>query len=166
MKKILYAILIFILVIWGFHLFVSLLQQFSPQIISLRALRMHYEGKVADLKNTVEQMQAKGVDSCLIAKRVSKLRRDIARQYKEATPLYFRRLIYRRNISKYGDPLGPTYEKLRQGRYTCEQIYQSSARMGGQDLLIDIFVFDLISDVYWVCEYSHHCKMIVLPASH
>jgi len=42
--------------------------------------------------------------------------------------------ITERNVAKYGDPLGPTVDWLRAQGRTWEQIIDSAARPGGQDL--------------------------------
>ncbi len=39
----------------------------------------------------------------------------------------FREYIYEATATKYGDPLGPTYEMLRAHK-TCEQIIESASR--------------------------------------
>ena len=41
-------------------------------------------------------------------------RRELGRLYKEAAPPLFREYIYEATAAKYGDPLGPTYEMLRE----------------------------------------------------
>ncbi len=42
--------------------------------------------------------------------------------------------IYARNLSKYGDKLGPSIEWLREAGKTWEQIIESATRSGGKDL--------------------------------
>ena len=56
-----------------------------------------------------------------------KLRREIGRQFKEESPPLFREYIYVATAAKYGDPLGPTYEMLREKK-TCRQIIESATR--------------------------------------
>lgn len=41
-------------------------------------------------------------------------RRELGRQFKEAAPPLFREYIYAATAAKYGDPLGPTFEMLRE----------------------------------------------------
>lgn len=48
-------------------------------------------------------------------------RRELGRQFKEAAPPLFREYIYAATAAKYGDPLGPTFEMLKEKK-TYEQI--------------------------------------------
>ena len=42
--------------------------------------------------------------------------------------------ILERNMRVYGDPLGPTVERLRNQGKTWEQIIESASRPGGKDI--------------------------------
>ena len=61
------------------------------------------------------------------ARAMHEKRRELGRQYKEAAPPLFREYIYAATAAKYGDPLGPTYEALREKK-TCKQIIESASR--------------------------------------
>lgn len=61
-------------------------------------------------------------------------RREIARQIKERTPKEIRERIYHRNIDRYKDPLGPTFEWLVKEGKSWEQIIESASKTGGKDL--------------------------------
>ena len=54
-------------------------------------------------------------------------RRTLGMEYKEAAPPLFREYIYAATEQKYGDPLGPTFEMLRQTK-TLAQIIASASR--------------------------------------
>jgi hypothetical protein len=55
-------------------------------------------------------------------------------KYKDLTPEQLREAIYARNRVKYGDPLGPTIDYLRNKGKSWEDIIESAARTGGRDL--------------------------------
>ena len=53
--------------------------------------------------------------------------RALGKQFKEAAPPLFQEYIYAATAQRYGDPLGPTYEQLRQ-RKTPAEIIASASR--------------------------------------
>ena len=72
-------------------------------------------------------LKAEGYTENQIARAMHEKRRELGRQYKEAAPPLFREYIYEATAAKYGDPLGPTYEMMREKK-TCEQIIESASR--------------------------------------
>ena len=90
-------------------------------------LRLEYENKVHDLRSVPEKLKAEGFSEEQIARAIHEKRRELGRQYKEAAPPLFREYIYEATAAKYGDPLGPTYEMLREKK-TCRQIIESASR--------------------------------------
>ena len=68
--------------------------------VKTSALRREYEQKVAALSKTAEKL---------------------------AAPPLFREYIYAATAAKYGDPLGPTFDMLRQTK-SCRQIIASASR--------------------------------------
>ena len=90
-------------------------------------LRLEYENKVYELRSIPEKLKAEGFSEDQIARAMHKKRRTLGRQYKEAAPSLFREYIYEATAEKYGDPLGPTYEMLREKK-TCKQIIESASR--------------------------------------
>ena len=90
-------------------------------------LRLEYENKVHDLRSVPEKLKAEGFSEEQIARAMHEKRRELGRQYKEAAPPLFREYIYEATAAKYGDPLGPTYEMLREKK-TCKQIIESASR--------------------------------------
>ena len=90
-------------------------------------LRLEYENKVSDLRILPEKLKAEGCSEDQIAREMHEKRRELGRQYKEAAPPLFREYIYAATAAKYGDPLGPTYEALREKK-TCKQIIESASR--------------------------------------
>ncbi len=95
--------------------------------IKSNPLRLEYEAKVRDLRNLLKTLEAEGLPEEQIARTMHEKRRALGRQYKEAAPPLFRAYIYSATAEKYGDPLGPTYEALRETK-TCKQIIESASR--------------------------------------
>ncbi len=90
-------------------------------------LRLAYEEKVRALKNVPAILRSEGLSEEQTAREMHRLRRDLGRQYKDAAPPLFRAYIYAATAARYGDPLGPTYEMLREKK-TCQQIIESASR--------------------------------------
>lgn len=90
-------------------------------------LRMTYERKVRALHSLPDELRDKGYSEEEIARTMHDKRRELGRQFKEAAPPLFRKYIYAATAAKYGDPLGPTFEMLREKK-TCEQIIESASR--------------------------------------
>ena len=103
------------------------LEEIQKTGIKTSSLRQEYEEKVCSLRDLAEQMKAEGLSEEQIARRMHKKRRELGREYKEAAPPLFREYIYHATAAKYGDPLGPSYERLREKK-TCEQIIESATR--------------------------------------
>ncbi len=91
------------------------------------SLRLEYENKVHELRSMPEKLKEEGYSEDQIARTMHERRRELGRQYKEAAPPLFREYIYAATAAKYGDPLGPTYEMLREKK-TCKQIIEFAAR--------------------------------------
>ena len=91
------------------------------------ALRLAYEEKVRALKTLPQKLRAEGRSEEQIAREMHTLRRELGRQFKEAAPPLFRAYIYAATAAIYGDPLGPTYEMLREKK-SCRQIIESATR--------------------------------------
>ena len=90
-------------------------------------LRLEYENKVHELRSIPAKLGAEGFSEDQIARVIHEKRRELGRQYKEAAPPLFREYIYEATEAKYSDPLGPTYEMLREKK-TCKQIIESASR--------------------------------------
>lgn len=101
---------------------------------ALPPLRQAYVDAVAELRATAEAMRASGSDAEQIARALHAERRAIGEKFKGMTPPEKLEEIYKRNLEKYGDKLGPTIEWLRGQGKTWEQIIESSGRAGGRDL--------------------------------
>jgi hypothetical protein len=101
------------------------------------SLRERYEAEVRELVHLKDECLAAGIGVERVAQRLHKKRRAIGLRYKLRTPLFGRRgqiAIYRRNLRKYGHPLGPSVEWLRTRGRTWEEICESACRTGGRDL--------------------------------
>lgn len=90
-------------------------------------LRLAYEEQVRALGDMPQQLQSQGLSEEQIAWEMHRLRRELGRQFKEAAPPLFRQYIYAATAARYGDPLGPSFEALRETK-TCRQIIASAAR--------------------------------------
>lgn len=102
-------------------------EQIKETGIKNNCLRLAYEEKVRTLKDVPQKLRTQGLSEESIAREMHKLRREIGRQFKEESPPLFREYIYAATAAKYGDPLGPTYEMLREKK-TCRQIIESATR--------------------------------------
>lgn len=55
-------------------------------------------------------------------------RRDLGVKYKDLTPQPLRDYIYELNMGRYGDPLGPSFDRLLKEGKTFEDIINSSSK--------------------------------------
>ena len=90
-------------------------------------LRLAYEKEVHALGRIPRILESKGYSEEQIAQIMHEKRRELGRQYKDAAPPLFREYIFAATAAKYGDPLGPTYEMLREKK-TCLEIIESASR--------------------------------------
>jgi hypothetical protein len=100
-------------------------------------LRERYEAEVRGLAHLRDEWLSAGVEVEHVARRLHRKRRAIGVRYKLQTPLFGKRgqlAVYRRNLRKYGNPLGPSVEWLRSRGRTWEEICGSACRTGGRDL--------------------------------
>ena len=91
------------------------------------SLRREYVEKVRGLKALADRLRSEGQPPEQIARTLHEERRELGRQYKQAAPPLFREYIYYATAGKYGDPLGPGYETLRE-RKSPEEIIESASR--------------------------------------
>ena len=103
------------------------LQQIRQGGLKDSALRLAYEREVAALRELPQRLRAEGMTEEHIARTMHQARRELDRQYKLASPPLFREYIYAATAAKYGDPLGPSFEALRETK-TCGQIIESASR--------------------------------------
>lgn len=106
-------------------------------------LRYNYEQQVKDLKRQyltgvdLDELSKneKEIEIEYLARKISAERRELGKKYKAATPEYYRKKIFKRNIDKYGDQYGPTISYLRnvQGK-SWKEIIESAVVPGGEDL--------------------------------
>lgn len=78
-------------------------------------MRLEYELAVRRISEGVGRMRQAGKTEGEIARWAQQQRRDLGERFKNQTEPNLREVIYKRNITKYGDPLGPSYESLRRG---------------------------------------------------
>lgn len=103
------------------------LAQIAELGIKSNPLRLTYENEVRALSSVPNQLRAGGYSEEQIARMMHDRRRELGRQFKEAAPPLFRDYIYAATAAKYGDPLGPTFEMLKEKK-TYAQIIESASR--------------------------------------
>ena len=100
----------------------------------LLQFRKGYEAEVRGLESFLGELQAAGKRTDEIAKDMVTARRIIGMRYKDAFPANIQEAIFIRNLEKTNDPLGPTYDYLRNVKgYSDEQVIQSSMKPEGGD---------------------------------
>ncbi|EKT4468337.1 hypothetical protein QEL93_003766 [Pseudomonas putida] len=101
---------------------------------NLPALRQLYVREVFELQQRIGAMKASNTNIEAIAKFAHSSRTAIKLKYREFTPQDLLKVIDERNMGKYGDKLGPTFEWLIEKGKSSEQIIESATRSGGGDL--------------------------------
>jgi hypothetical protein len=92
-------------------------------------LRQEYESKVAALSSYADQIPGKNLDELAdLAQQANQERRDLGVQYKNLTPAPLLDYIKDVNLKRYGDPLGPTVDKLVDSGRSYTDIIKSAAR--------------------------------------
>lgn len=113
-------------------------------------MRLEYEIGVRRITEGVERLRKSGASEEAIARYANKERRALGERFKNQTDPDLRKVIYKRNLKTYGDPLGPTYESLKRGEHvkpdgervmigngagkTDAEITAGALRAGGNDL--------------------------------
>lgn len=100
----------------------------------LPPLRQNYVRAVYELKKTINRMRASGTDLEEIAKHAYEARTNLKIEYRKFTPPELLETINDRNMNKYGNPMGPTFDDLINKGKTFEQIIDSATRAGGEDI--------------------------------
>ncbi|MFJ4393623.1 DUF6861 domain-containing protein [Pseudomonas sp. NPDC089396] len=101
---------------------------------NLPALRQMYVREVFELQQQVSAMKASGATSKAIAEFAYSSRTTLKLKYREFTPPDLLKVIDERNMGKYGDKIGPTFEWLVIKGKSFDQIIESATRSGGGDL--------------------------------
>lgn len=101
---------------------------------NLPALRQLYVREVYDLQQRVSAMRASSATLEEIAKFAHASRTAIKLKYREFTPPDLLKIIDERNISKYGDKVGASFEWFVEKGKSFEQIIDGATRAGGGDL--------------------------------
>ena len=97
--------------------------------------RMRYVSKVKSLKNKIPKMRKAGKSWEEIARTLHAERRALGVKYKNITPKDLLDEIYKRNLTRYGDELGPTIDYFRNVKMlSWEDIARSAYKPGGKDL--------------------------------
>ena len=99
----------------------------------LTLIRSEYVRQVLALRRLVPIMKAAGYSNEKIARTLYYLRRQIGLKFKSLTPTKQLNKIYKRNLKKYGDELGPSIEYLRKTK-SWDDIIKSASKPSGRDL--------------------------------
>ena len=105
----------------------------APHVLS--SLRAEYEEKVRVILIEADRRLKAGESLESVARWAHSTRRQLGITFKEMTPQPIRQIVYLRNRLRYGDSLGPTIQYLRERGKSWEEIIQSAASPGGEDLL-------------------------------
>ena len=97
-------------------------------------LRQGYEKTVKELKKVGEDMLANEYSKEITAQTMHYLRRRVGVIFKDQTPVLQRGIIYARNLLKYGDRLGPSFNQMRKSGKSLDEIIDSASKPGGRDL--------------------------------
>jgi hypothetical protein len=98
------------------------------------ALRSAYIAEVKGLEDLGLAARAAGQDLKSTAQLLNTERNALKVQYRQLGSPDDAARFAARNMEKYGNPVGPTVEQLRENGKTLEQIIESAARPGGSDL--------------------------------
>ena len=98
----------------------------------LRCLYIQEVQWIGELSN---QLRAEGLCEESVARTAHQLRRDIGQEYKAITSVDMREKIRKRNLAKYGDPLGPTIHYLRAKGLDWREIIAGACSPGGEDVI-------------------------------
>jgi len=100
----------------------------------LPPVRQLYVRDVFDLKESVDTLRAGGASEEEIAKYAYNARNELKIKYRQYTPPDELERIDLRNVERYGDKIGPSFDYLLGKGKSFEQIIESSTRAGGGDL--------------------------------
>ena len=100
----------------------------------LPPVRQNYVKDVYELKAEVSKLVASGASSEEIARYSYQARNALKSKYREYTPVEMLKVIDVRNMERYGDVLGPSFDDLIRSGKSFEQIIESSTRAGGGDI--------------------------------
>lgn len=100
----------------------------------LPTLRQNYVREVYGLQQSLDVMRAAGTSAEDIARFAYGARTDLKVKYREYTPPEILETINIRNLEKYGNELGPTFDYLIGKGKSYEQIIESATRAGGGDI--------------------------------
>jgi hypothetical protein len=94
-------------------------------------LRKAYEAEVAELSRFQKMIPDGATDEALepLAREANEARRQLGVKYKDVTPAPLRDFIYEANNKRYKDPLGPTYQRMREvNDYSNREIIMKSSQ--------------------------------------
>ncbi len=121
----------------------------------LDAIRDEYNVKMSDkgilvkyLKEAKKIHQEYKIISEEVAREVHENRNEIKEFYQDLTPALARLAIHQRNLKKYGNEVGPSYEFLINKGKDSEEIFYSSFKTDGKDLGLANNGFNEVLDLY------------------
>jgi len=95
---------------------------------SLRQRRATYEAAVRELRGEAERLLAEGVSEEAVARRLVRRRNELKHEARLADDRAVVSLMERRNLLKYGDPLGPGPDWLRRKYGSWQGVIDAACR--------------------------------------
>ncbi len=105
---------------------------FIPDTVT--AYRQEYAARVRDLASMETALIEANATEEVVARALHAARRELGVKFKSLTPPELLDTITKRNIDRYGDPLGPSVDWLRNRGKSWADIIESAKRPGGKDL--------------------------------
>lgn len=90
--------------------------------------RKDYLEKISRLQLRAFEMEAEGMEEEQIAREIYQERRNLARDFRDATPPLIREYTCYKTSLKYGNPIGPTYDQLYSKKHSCRKIIEGASR--------------------------------------
>ncbi|RYF37194.1 MAG: hemagglutinin [Comamonadaceae bacterium] len=94
------------------------------------AERHRYEAATAELGVAAARMLASGASEEAVARWMVDQRNHLRRTYRDVTPPDLVRVLEAHSLRRYGNPLGPSADQLRDGGKSWRDIIASAARAG------------------------------------
>jgi hypothetical protein len=100
----------------------------------LPLLRKQYVNAIGALAGKIPEMRQAGMSTEQIARTLHAERNALKSEFRALSPAEKVVEFEQRNIQRYGNPLGPTIEELRNAGKSWDDIIESAMRAGGSDL--------------------------------
>lgn len=135
--KYLFALMLAVTLLWqptGVHADGPRVAPLPVTTLSVPQLRLAYVEEVSNLQSSIDMLHTCGANVEAIARYAHHARNTLKLKYRALTPPEQLALIDTRNLERYGDTLGPTFDYLLNRGRSHEQIIESATRAGGADI--------------------------------